>query len=330
MGRWLNDRIAVVLALVLVGSLWILLTSLISPRALMETIDEWRYVGDPTTWPTTPAPIEYTAFEWSERGGYVEFNRLRDVDGRPDFPKQTDRTFTVEHGLITRANLAHPPSGLPIWFVPILVAFPLMFIAMVRWKRRTGPIRFWRSAGRWTLVAIAFACEALTVASIVFAIRSYPYFERFDWRVIESPAAVQVNSSRGSLMLAWTESGPNHSLPGNALLFIRSTIPETRGPLYLAAELKGDFSQATGFTFGSDGTTWLWRNVLVVPYWFVIVALAAITFGLSRLDRSRRQTLQHEHVGHCRNCGYDLRHSAERCPECGTAFAPTIKPSFGA
>ena len=39
----------------------------------------------------------------------------------------------------------------------------------------------------------------------------------------------------------------------------------------------------------------------------------AVSSRLSRADRRRMQNL-------CVKCGYDLRASKERCPECGTEF----------
>jgi hypothetical protein len=57
-------------------------------------------------------------------------------------------------------------------------------------------------------------------------------------------------------------------------------------------------------------TTWL----LVVTHWFAALAFAALpAYRLARSFRHRAPP------GHCRRCGYDLRATPERCPECGTA-----------
>ena len=56
-------------------------------------------------------------------------------------------------------------------------------------------------------------------------------------------------------------------------------------------------------------------SYLVVPYWLTIASCAVI-LGLSwRPLRRKRKKL-----GLCVKCGYDLRGSKERCPECGTTF----------
>jgi hypothetical protein len=63
-------------------------------------------------------------------------------------------------------------------------------------------------------------------------------------------------------------------------------------------------------------------QVVVVPYWFVTLlfaACSAVSAMLQWRSSHRRQ------AGHCVHCGYDLRASLGRCPECGnlkTAGAP--------
>jgi len=56
-----------------------------------------------------------------------------------------------------------------------------------------------------------------------------------------------------------------------------------------------------------------WRAVFRLPYWFLLLlatlGMAPWIFGRWRRGRQPQ--------GHCKNCGYDLRASPERCPECG-------------
>jgi hypothetical protein len=64
---------------------------------------------------------------------------------------------------------------------------------------------------------------------------------------------------------------------------------------------------------------WLYGNA---PYWLVISAAGAwplsnIALNLRRRARRRRR----DRAGACRQCGYDLRATPERCPECGTIRA---------
>ena len=57
-----------------------------------------------------------------------------------------------------------------------------------------------------------------------------------------------------------------------------------------------------------------WHTV-AVPYWFLIILFFLLP-ALRLWHRTRRQP------GLCRTCGYDLRATPDRCPECGTAVSP--------
>ena len=85
-----------------------------------------------------------------------------------------------------------------------------------------------------------------------------------------------------------------------------------------------EFGKVEGFGFrfgglkGPNGSLWN----LQFPYWF-ITAAATVTpaLWLLRLRRSRRRRGGRL----CLTCGYDLRASRDRCPECGTAI-PQMAP----
>ena len=82
-----------------------------------------------------------------------------------------------------------------------------------------------------------------------------------------------------------------------------------------------------GNFLGFDAWIWSWHkpvqsiyNIdLWLPGWLLLVPLVVIALKLraSAIRRHRRK------LGQCAACGYDLRASGERCPECGTRFATT-------
>ena len=77
--------------------------------------------------------------------------------------------------------------------------------------------------------------------------------------------------------------------------------------------------QAVHFAFAgfevalSDRQNGFW--LFAIPYWAVALPLAAAA-GWGWWAGRRRG--RREKTGRCLRCGYDLRASAERCPECGT------------
>ena len=55
-----------------------------------------------------------------------------------------------------------------------------------------------------------------------------------------------------------------------------------------------------------------------VPLWNVCAFFSLTLYLLHFLPRSRRR--KRKKLGLCVKCGYDLRASKDRCPECGEAF----------
>ncbi|CAN5395265.1 hypothetical protein BH09PLA1_BH09PLA1_37340 [soil metagenome] len=52
-----------------------------------------------------------------------------------------------------------------------------------------------------------------------------------------------------------------------------------------------------------------------IPYWLILLATGVMPVNWFRSTRTRKRRAR---LGQCAACGYDLRATPERCPECGT------------
>jgi len=78
--------------------------------------------------------------------------------------------------------------------------------------------------------------------------------------------------------------------------------------------------RATVSMVNATGTLSL--QVFLIPYWIIVVALLiGPSTALALRRRNRKRTMD----GLCENCGYDLRATPNRCPECGAVPLPVTK-----
>src|SRR4051794_10183022 len=85
--------------------------------------------------------------------------------------------------------------------------------------------------------------------------------------------------------------------------------------LAMARDGSGRIYYWLGMQLPESWGAWLWRAYL--PVWIVFTAaLLASVAGRWMLGRRRG-------IGICPACGYDLRATPKRCPECGTVPATT-------
>jgi hypothetical protein len=129
----------------------------------------------------------------------------------------------------------------------------------------------------------------------------------------------------------WVRSYRNFDSVGNA-----DRISFThRDPLYWVLSRRGElvFCRQTGRNWdgielrgfhlaglnfggsrGADGSM-LWN--LEVPCWLVAAAAGVLPGWQIKMWRRRRRRRKRDGQGRCAECGYDLRATRERCPECG-------------
>jgi hypothetical protein len=142
----------------------------------------------------------------------------------------------------------------------------------------------------------------LCVAVCVLWVRSYRYTDSLAWPWSARRHA-QLHSARGGFAyMDMASSTPRQWFSGFKSMYIK---PKDRDrPM-----------AGTGFAgfrtyHGSQVRFWM------VPYWFIVGATAV--WPILRLLQARRAQ-RRSFSGLCPQCGYDLRATPDRCPECGTA-----------
>ena len=137
-----------------------------------------------------------------------------------------------------------------------------------------------------------------------------------------------INSRGGELGLAWwvryNQPISNQPIGGWVHRTSPNPIPATlAGQTWQGFHYLGWATQETGVSSTAPPITY--SHALGAPYWFIATILLAppslwarAELRQRRLERSRRQC-------RCAVCGYDLRATPDRCPECGTPIATKLE-----
>lgn len=159
----------------------------------------------------------------------------------------------------------------------------------------------------WTIVAVFSA--ALCVALSAAWVRSLWFGDVLSWSAGPGGQTHVVRSEAG--LIFWNSAAADR---GDVRAFrheVWHIPPEVDPWRWLPPSFWGrlGFGSFQGFTAGNNPI-----RQRVVPYWFLtaVAGAPAAVVLLLRLNRRRRAR-----AGHCRKCGYDLRASKDRCPECG-------------
>lgn len=179
------------------------------------------------------------------------------------------------------------------------------------------------------LKIVTFA--ASLVGCILFSTTAELSFWRYDFVDVQMESTMSVFSRAGGMTIRWVRG---YQLRENARFkppreFAMVSTGERIVPSSWRFSHSGGWvrcSTVMAFHFdvavlddidggGCMGSTqWDKGFQVAFPHWVPAVLLAApVTFGAMRW-RAGHQRLR---AGCCRNCGYDLRATPDRCPECG-------------
>ncbi|HEY7091080.1 MAG TPA: hypothetical protein VH518_23485 [Tepidisphaeraceae bacterium] len=155
----------------------------------------------------------------------------------------------------------------------------------------------------------------LCVATVGLWVRSYwavDLLQRWEVKSDHFNEGIYLWSKRGTFGLrrdAITYDapiGPHHSAEG--WRWNSGSSPNHEGPWH------GFGYQRTESPMGANAS--LRMTTISIPIWLPTLFLAAWPSWWLLREWRRRAALRAE--GCCKNCGYDLRATPERCPECGT------------
>ena len=169
-----------------------------------------------------------------------------------------------------------------------------------------------RAIGRIPILSIISLL--LLAAATVLWVRSRRHADIFGYY---TPAGhlQGFTNDRAGLILFFSDIpfGPEMSLSADAMSASAEEFYPIHETLFEPSNIKWHF---IGFQFASAPIgSWGWKfRAWIVPYWALIVPLAILPLVCVRAILVRRRRAAR---GQCLACGYDLRHSEGRCPECG-------------
>jgi hypothetical protein len=185
-----------------------------------------------------------------------------------------------------------------------------------------------RRLARYLLTLCSALSLLLCAAACVLWVRSYWLADLVTSRRLDGGWSVQ--SARGRVTLG-VERSDRSGWPAEwyGVKYIRAKDPSVYdtgvaglGALNVDAGDTFELWERWGLGWGK----WQGRGngpmiaMAIVPLWCVAAVTAVLPLGWTTLGwRSRVRARRRQRTGLCAGCGYDLRASPKRCPECGAA-----------
>ena len=161
---------------------------------------------------------------------------------------------------------------------------------------------------RWLTIVLAIVSLAGCVATARLTLHSYRVKDK--WEYVSAGGWSSLAISRaGRLDVLYSDAAPHDDA---GWTHVRGAPTSLGGTDYGRRFL--------GFGAGVAPSGARYVNV---PYWFTLLLTALPPLAVARRELRRRRTFAR---GLCLACGYDLRATTHRCPECGTAVASPAPP----
>ncbi len=182
---------------------------------------------------------------------------------------------------------------------------------------------------RWIIYSSAMASLVLLLIGAVLWVQSYSRIDIATWR--RGSVQLDVMSSHGGMLLQWGQTAspglftPPKGWLGSVGIFSESSNYATApaGPLWVGSIV--GFNCYRFYDIEIDGKR-LERRALILPWYFLtLLPFLSLLLSLHHIRRYARQW-RRERYGYCKSCGYDLRASISKCPECGTDIPPRLEP----
>lgn len=287
------------------------------PFSEIRTPKRWHQLSSGAYWYADPLQLE----EWMTLS----------------MPQRSFAGFGIDRATETLKPSTKPVASIrlisvPHWFLVVLFALFPCIRAYAPLKRAYGRHEWLRRSIAYGVTGISGFSALSVVVLLGIWIRSHYVGDEF----------FLTNAARSKLMmLAWGQGGLGwftHELPPIELYQGQRLTPRSenyrrikppRYPnqmfpyAYAGAGILGD-TRAT-FLFQDQQNNFGMCRQVTVPIWSLICVSGALTVPGMIQFRRKLKSSRLTHAGLCSACGYDLRATPERCPECGAVSGSSVR-----